>query len=153
MTELTDNSRREGAGPFRFETPSDLSPNESYSPDLRERTFQGTKRGLQRFLPFSTLSVSNANASNRLLVEVNGGVYEFGIFPNTTEVFDRQGVSAVRVVNNGSSDIPAGDVEIEVSVEPYGADQQAREQSAQGPIQNTVENVTGLDVSGFLGGG
>jgi len=152
MSELTDNSVVEGAGPFLFQT-DELAPGERYTLDLREVEYQGSKRGLKRYTPFDVLSVSNTDTSASVLVTVNGQ-YEFGVFANTTEAFDRQGVSSVTVTNRSDTDtIPAGNVEIEVTREPFGADDEARRSAKTGPIVGTIEGVTGVDVSGFLGGG
>jgi hypothetical protein len=152
MSELTDNSVVDGAGPFRFTSP-ELAPGESWNADLREREFNGKKRGLQRYLPFNSIGVTNGSGTAGLGVTINGQ-YEFGVLPNSVETFDKQGVSAVRVVNESATEtIPAGAVEVEVVAEPYDADDAARRDAKRSPIVNSIEGVTGIDVGGLLGGG
>lgn len=152
MSELTDNSVVEGAGPFLFDTPQ-LDPGESWNLNLRDREYAGKKRGLTRYIPFDVLSVSNTDPNASVLVEVNGQ-YEFGVFANTTESFNRQGVASVTVTNRSATDtIDAGNVEVELTREPFGADDEARQSAKQSPIVNSIEGVTGLDMSGLLGGG
>jgi uncharacterized protein YaiE (UPF0345 family) len=152
MSELTDNSVVDGAGPFRFRAP-ELAPGESWTPDLRNREYQGKKRGLSRYLPFDSIGVTNSDGTATLGVTVNGQ-YEFGVLPNSVETFDQQDVSAVRVVNeSGSATIPAGAIEVELVAEPFDADDAALRDAKRSPVVNTLENVTGVDVSGFFGGG
>lgn len=151
MSKLTDNSPAEGAGPFKFEAP-ELAPGESYTVDLREVERNGKKRALARYVPFDVATVANGSNSARVEGLFNG-IYDTSVFPNTTESFDRQGVAEVTVRNESSTDtIDAGDVTIEVTREPHGADDAALERKRQGPIASVVSGVTGIDL-GSLGGG
>lgn len=150
---LTDNTPAEGAGPFLFEA-SELAPGETFRVDLREVKFNGKKRGLRQYVPFDTVSVTNASTDSPVLATYNGQ-YDAKVLANTIENFDRQGVGEVSVTNlSGTATIPEGAVTVEVVKEPYGADEQAREQRRNGPVSNVVENFTGLRPSDFnIGGG
>jgi hypothetical protein len=152
MSELTDNSVVDGAGPFRFTAP-ELAPGESWTPDLRNREYQGKKRGLARYLPFDSIGVTNSDDSAFVAVQVNGQ-YEFGAIPNTVETFDTVPTSAVRITNTSdSATIPEGSVEIEAVAQPYDADDAALDRRKKSPLVASIEGITGLDVGGLLGGG
>lgn len=147
MSELTDNSPVEGAGPFLFEAP-ELLPGETWHVDLRRVKWNGTKRGLQKYVPFDTAGVTNSDGTARVLVTYNGQ-YDSTVLPNSVETFSRQGVAEVSVTNQSSTDtIVAGDVVLEVTSEPYGADERALEEQKRGPVSNVLEHVTGLSLGG-----
>jgi hypothetical protein len=138
---LTDNTPAEGAGPFLFEAP-ELASGESYRIDLRNVEVNGKKRALRRYVPFDSVSVSNASEASAVLVTYNGQ-YDTRIFPNTTESFSRQGVAEVVVTNTSSTTIDAEDITVEVLREPYGADDAARDKRKRGPVSEIFENFTG----------
>jgi hypothetical protein len=151
--DLTDNTSAKGAGPFLFKAP-ELDPGDTFRVDLREVERNGSKRALRQYVPFDSVSVTNASTQSAILATYNGQ-YDARVLPNTVESFSRQGVAEIDVVNTGSSTIDANDVTLEVVKEPYGADERARDERAnEGPFANVLENFTGLRPSDFnIGGG
>jgi hypothetical protein len=146
---LTDNTPERGAGPFLFECPA-LEPGEEWSLPLRTLEVDGEKRALQKYVPFDTAGVTNGSNNVRVRATFNGQ-YQASILPNSVEVFDRQGVAEVRIRNTSDTEtIGAGEVEVELTREPYGADDRALEQSQRGPVSNVIEKFTGLTVGGGL---
>lgn len=133
----------EGAGPWQFENENDLGAGESILWDFPNRRYNDRPGYFRPHLPFDQVVVSNVDGSNHVLVEYNG-IFEQVVLPNTTESFDQAEVNRVRIVNEGSTAISAGDLKLEVLNTPYDADQAARERKERGPIGDLVNKWTGL---------
>lgn len=118
-----------GGGPWLFE-PGALDPGEQFSLDLRSMQYQGQKGWFKKWLPLDSVTVTNMDGSNGLRLVVNGQ-YESFVVPNAVETFDGQGITNVRVENEGEATISDGDVKIELVKDPYDSDQKAREQAAK----------------------
>lgn len=148
---LTDNDPRNGAGPFLFEV-RPLAAGERWSANLRDREYNGRKRGLKRFLPFDTVSVTNGSATATVRLVINGQ-YEAAVPPNTTEAFGQTSVSQVEVVNQSDTATAAGEVTVEAVKEPYDEGDAARRDARQGVVSQLAENFVGVTPGDLFGGG
>jgi len=139
---LTDNTPAEGAGPYLFDAP-ELAPGETFRIDLRNVELNGKKRALRQYVPFDNVSFTNAADASNVLATYNGQ-YDSKVIANTVESFSRQGIAEIEVMNlSGSNTIPAGEITVEVTKEPYGADDAARASRNRGPVSEIFENFTG----------
>jgi len=139
------NPQIEGAGPFVLEVDTALNADDIYTWNFRNEPYNGTKGGFRKYLPFDIAQVTNLDSSAPIKATFNG-IYETYIPPNTTETFDKQGVTKARVRNAGTTTINSGNVVVEVKTEPYGADDAARESKFQPPIFKAAKTPLG----GFL---
>lgn len=129
-----------GAGPFTLESPS-LAPGEAWRIDLNSYE----KGKYQPYTPFDQLLIKNYDDANRVDLEVNGRTKQFvDVDPNGKDTYGDSGVRTFRVVNRGGATIAAGDVTITVKRDPYGADDQAREELQRSPLEKVARSFIGL---------
>lgn len=144
-----DAQRIEGGGPWQFDSPA-LDPDEAWTLDFRNMTYNGQTGWFRRWLPLSYAQITNLDAGNALTVEYNGQFQDF-VVPNAVESFDNQGITRLSVRNEGADAIAAGDVKVSVGREPYGADDAARERARGGPVWSPKQAIADL-IPGFRGG-
>lgn len=147
---LRRERRLTGGGPWLFEPPA-LDPNEQYSLDLRNMRYNDQKGWFRKWLPLDSVSVTNLDGSNGLRLTVNGQ-YNSYVVPNAVETFSGQGITHVRVTNEGSATIAAGDVKIELTKEPYNADAAARQEASKPWLNRALGEIIPGGVPGFGGG-
>lgn len=148
---MTDNAAENGAGPFLFDVPQ-LTPGNSWTADLRNREYQGTKGGFRRFMPFDTSQITNESNDVPLRVTYNGQ-YEQYVVANTQESFQKAGITEVTVENAGNVDLADGDAHVELVREPFDADDAARRDAQTGVVGKVSRKLTGLTPSDLTGGG
>jgi len=139
------NEKLESRGPWLFENPEQLSPGEAWKVDFRERQYNGRKRYFKPHLPLDTSQITNRSSSEPIKATYNGR-FETYVVPNAVETFSDQGITFVRVVNDGANNIAAGEVVLEVAKDAYDADDEARKEAKRGQIANVVENFTGIQL-------
>lgn len=148
---MTDNTAENGAGPFLFDVPQ-LAPGESWTTDLRNREYNGTKGGFRKFMPFDTSQITNESTDVPLRVTYNGQ-YEQYVVANAQESFEEAGIAEVTVENAGNVTLSAGDAHVELVRAPYGADDAARQDAREGVVGKVSEHLIGVSPSDVFGGG
>lgn len=137
------NSNPEGVGPYTFELP-ELQPGETYTLNLRDR-----ERG--RFVVLSPAGYDNATIKNQsdvatIDVLINEAT-SYPIAPNTEPTIGMSGQYRYDITNtqeSGGTVIDAGDVQLTILKEAYGADEAARSRQQEGPIRKVVRHFTGV---------
>lgn len=135
--------RTEGGGPWRLPFDSALEAGERRLFDLERMTFKGRKRYFADWLPIDNVQVKNLDSSEPVTVEMNNR-WEVWVEPNAVDTFSEAGVTTVAVTNEGANAIPAENLVLHVSVEPYDADQQALEEKQRHPVESMVRGVFNL---------
>lgn len=135
-------SNPNGVGPYRF-TMGALVAGDYEILDLRE--FERGRYVTLSSAGYDSLQVTNSDGSNSVVVKINDGT-ETKIPPNAVEEIGQSGMYRFEVINKGSTQIAAGDVELEILKEPYGADERAREQSNRPTAFDMVEHFTGISL-------
>jgi len=152
MSQLSDASPKQGAGPFLFEAP-ELAPGESFTVDFRTAERNGKKRGYRKYAPFDVVTVTNGTTDAPIRMEINGQ-YPAQVLPSTVESFDDQQTSEISITNiSAAATIPEGVATIEAVKEPYDGDDAARERLDQGVVGQVVEHFTGVDLIGAMNNG
>lgn len=140
---MENNPKISGAGPFDFINESELGVGERLVYPFRDMKKGKVKGGYRKYLPFSSVTVTNLSNESNLTVEINhSGVNN--VPPNTVETIDSLEVTSIIVINDGPSPIAIGDVRIECVKSQYGSDDKAREELQQTPIESFVSNTLGL---------
>lgn len=138
MTRHANGERIDGAGPWRLDVPT-LDPG-GFAVFNLERHDKGR---LRRYLPMDQVMIKNRSDESDLLLTTNGQ-FEALVEPNAADLFDDAGVQEVRVTNLGSTAVDGNDVVLQVSVEPFGADDAAREQRAAPVLERLGRGLLGL---------
>jgi len=148
---MARNIKREnGGGPWGIDpcdhanaegTAEAIQPGDSVSIPLDRIEYRGRKRYFVPWLPMDVIQVKNLTTNIPVAVELNGQ-FDVLVEPNAVDTFDRVGVRTVELTNDSTTEqIDPGDVIIQVSVEPYGADQAALSQAQRGPVEKVVRGV------------
>lgn len=140
---MPSNDPLRGAGPWTFETDRILSPGESYLWDFANLQYNGSKSWFRPYLPLDSLQVTNEDTGNPISGLINGQ-QDFRVVASGIDTLEDAGVVRLEITNEGSSDISAGDVIVEVAKDSYGADDRAREQAQQSQVARVVEQFTGI---------
>lgn len=144
---MSDNiNRAEGGGPWRLRLEHDLAATGHESTvtfDLTRHARNGRKAYFKPWLPMDEAMVKNLHDSAPVSVQFNGK-FETFVEANAADVFDRAGITKIVVTNEGGTSIPADDLVIQVLVEPYGADDEARERKQRHPLTNMVRGTLNL---------
>lgn len=136
-------NRTEGGGPWLLELDGDLAPGEFEVFDLERMTYNGRKGYFRPWLPVDSVLVKNLDTGNPVKATYNGQ-YQTIIEPNAADTYSDVQVVRFRVENTGGSTLSAGDLVIQASVEPYGADDQAREQKNRPALEKAARSFIGL---------
>lgn len=129
-----------GGGPWVFRNETALASGDHFLLDFRNMKYKGQKGWFKKWLPLDIAQINNRDTGNALSVTYNG-IYPAEVLPNSSETYDNQGITRVRVENIGSSSIDADTVTVEVKKEPYGADKAARERKENPWLENAVNEV------------
>lgn len=146
MTRGSNIDRAEGGGPWRFELPHDLATSghkQVAQYRLRRMKFKGQKGYFVPWLPLDQIQIKNLNDSNPVEVLING---QFNLYVEShgVETFSDAGITAFETRNLGGTAIPAGDIVQHGLVEPFGADQAAREEKKRSPVEKMIRGTLNL---------
>lgn len=136
-------NRAEGGGPWRLELDDPLAPGEWTQFDLERMTYRGQKGYFVPWLPMDQVMIKNLHSSSGVDVTYNG---QFGavVEANAADVFDDVRVRKIELENIGGTEIPVDELVIQVSVEPFGADDAARREQQRSPLERIARNTLGL---------
>lgn len=127
-----------GAGPYTWDLPA-LDPGDKWRLDL-----EAAEKGKYReYVPFDSLLVKNYDVDNRIRLEINGEA-DLDVDPSGKDTYEQTPIRLITVTNQGGTTISAGDVTVTVKLEPYGANEKAREEKAEPPIRGVIQKFTGL---------
>ena len=132
-------NRDRGGGPWTFENEEPLEPGDSFRYHF-ERDEKGRFRD---WSPMDSAIIKNFDDANRVRATFNDQ-FSYVVDPNGVDTFNRAGITRFEVVNDGGSTIPAGDVLVSVTVEPYSADDEALERKERNPVEKILGGVLGL---------
>jgi hypothetical protein len=140
---MTSNiDRTEGGGPWRIPIPA-LDPEEVKEIRLRSVEYRNRKGFFKPWLPLDTAAVKNRDPDNGVEVTFNG---QFDVFvePNAADTFTEAGITSIRVKNVGGTAIAESDLILQVSKEPYDADDAARREVQKHPLSKIAGGMLGL---------
>lgn len=122
------NNNINGGGPWQMRNERTLSPDDSMVRNLFDMKFRGQKGYFRDFLPLDNIQITNKNDTNpvNVVLSNNGELY---CPPSTVEGLDDEQITSVSVTNNGTSDIPPGDLVVELRKARYGINDQARKEA------------------------
>ena len=136
---LRQERRVTGGGPWLFE-PGELAPGEKYVLDLPNMKYNNTKGWFRKWLPIDQATVTNMDSANAVVMTINGQ-YQNYCTPNTVESFNGPGITRLNVRNDGTTPIADGNLKIELTKEPYNADDKAREESQSPWLQRALNDI------------
>ena len=131
-----------GGGPWVIPVEA-LSPEETAEYRLRSYEYRGQKGYFREWLPLDNLLVRNRDPDNPVSVLVNGQFSAF-VGPNSAESFSDAGITSVKVENGGGTEIAEADLKLQLSKEPYDADDAARSEANRHPLEKMARNLVGL---------
>lgn len=148
MARVTSDEKLHGAGPWQFDIRA-LEPGEKAHFNLTEMRFNGQKGWFKKHLPLDVAQVTNLSTDNGVEVVYNNR-YEDYVVPNAVETFSDQGIVSVKIINpEGNTQIAEGNVKLSLKKEPYGDDDQAREQASNPWVVRAANDI----IPGGLPGG
>lgn len=141
---MSDNiDRTQGGGPWRLELDEALAPGEWQEYDLRNMTYRGRKGFFNPWLPLDSCMIKNLDTSNAVGVVYNGQ-FEAHVEPSAVDNYSDVQLTRIRVRNEGDTEIVPSDLVIQVSVEPYDADDHARREATRSPVEKIARSFIGL---------
>lgn len=141
MSNNTDPTR--GGGPWRLELDEPLSPGDWVEFDLKRMEYRGQKGYFVQWLPMDSLLIKNLDTGNPIDATINGQ-FEAHVEPNAADEYGDVQVNRLRLRNAGGSDIATEDLIIQLSKEPYDADDRALEEKQRPPLERVARSVIGL---------
>lgn len=133
----------EGGGPWLLDLDGDLEPGDFEVFNFKSMTYNGRKGYFRPWTPLDSILIKNLDSANPVRAEYNG---KFGaiVEPNAADSYGEVGLLRLRVENLGSSTIVQDDLIIQASVEPFDADDQARQESQRHPLEKAARSLVGL---------
>lgn len=132
-----------GGGPWRLELDGPLAAGDYVLFDLERMQYRGQKGYFVPWLPMDSVMLKNLDSSNSLEATYNGK-YSALIEPNAADSYEDVQVNRLRLKNIGGTEIVPDDLVIQISVEPYSADDRALEQQQRGPLEQIGRSFLGL---------
>lgn len=141
--------RRDGGGPWLIDpteyittddNPEPIGPGEFVEIPFGRIKYNGRKRFFDPWLPFDVIQLKNLSTTSAVEVLLNGQ-FNLVVEPNAVDTFDRSQVKTIRLTNIGSEDIDPGEMLVQASVEPYGADDAALTHTKRHPVEKWVRGV------------
>lgn len=132
-----------GGGPWRLELDSALGAGDWVEYDLQRMTYRGQKGYFVPWLPVDSVLVKNLDTGNPVHATFNGQ-FDAVIEPNAADTYGDVQVTRFRLENAGGTEIVPDDLVIQISVEPYTADDAALEQKERHPAENMARSFLGL---------
>lgn len=136
-------NRKEGGGPWLLELSEDLEPGGFEVFNLRNMRYNGRKGYFTPWLPVDTVMIKNLDTANTLEATYNGQFTAI-IEPNAADSYSDVGILRFRLENRGGSTLASEDVVIQLTVDQYGADDQALEQAQRHPLEKAARSLVGL---------
>lgn len=133
--------RTEGGGPWILNVP-DLDPGDTYEWQLRSMEYRGRKGYFKSWLPLDNATIKNRD-ENDVLVTFNGQ-FEVYVEQNAADTYGEAGITSIRIENKGSTVLAGGNIILQVSVEPYDADDAARRERRRSPAAKLARGFLGL---------
>lgn len=132
----------DGGGPWLIDVP-ELEPGETKEMRLRGMKYRGQKGYFKHWLPLDSAVVKNRDPDNSAIVTFNG---QFDVFvePNAADSFSDAGITSIKIENTGGTTIAENDLILQVSKEPYDADDAARSEANRSPVEKLARGVLGL---------
>lgn len=134
--------KTDGGGPWILDLPA-LDAGEAREIHLRGYEYRGRKGYFRPWLPLDNVAIKNRDPDNSVLVTMNG-LYEVLVEPNAADTYGEAGVTTITVENLGATTIPDESVILQVSVEPYDADDAARTTRNRHPVEKVARGLFGL---------
>lgn len=139
---MSNIDRTDGGGPWSIDIPA-LDPDEAREFHFRNHEYRGRKGYFKPWLPLDNAAIINQDPDNPVLVTFNG-LYDVYVQPNADKGYSEAGITSMKVENIGSTAIPANSLKVQVSKDPYDADDAARQQKQQHPLAKLGKGVLGL---------
>lgn len=132
-----------GGGPWQLDLDGPLSPGDWEEFDLERMEYRGQKGYFVPWLPVDSVLIKNLDTGNPVRATFNGQ-FSAHIEPNAADQYGDVQVNRLRLENLGGSDIAASDLVIQLSVEPYSADDRALEEKERHPLERAARSLVGL---------
>lgn len=135
--------RTGGGGPWRLELDEPLAAGDWVEFDLQRMTFRGQKGYFVPWLPVDAVLIKNLDTANPVHATFNGQ-FEAVVEPNAADTYGDVQVTRFRLENAGGSSIDPKDLVLQISVEPYDADDRALEEKERHPLEQAARSLVGL---------
>lgn len=135
--------RKNGGGPWLLELDEDLEPDDFEVFNLESMTYNGRKGYFRPWLPVDTVQIKNLDTSNPVKATFNGQ-FDTIVEPNAAVTYGDVDSIRFRLENVGGSTLEADDLIIQITVEPFDADDRALEEAQRHPLEKLGRSVLGL---------
>lgn len=139
---MSNIDKTEGGGPWILDLPA-LEAGEYREFHLRTYDYNGRKGYFNPWLPLDNCAIKNRDTANTVRVTFNGQ-FDVLVEPNAADTYGEAGITTIRVKNEGGSTIADGDLVLQVSAEPYDADDAARQEATRPLPEKLVRGFLGL---------
>lgn len=139
---MSNIDKTDGGGPWLLDVPA-LDPGAAVEFHLRTYEYRGRKGYFRTWLPLDNATIKNRDPENPALVTFNGQ-FEVFVEQNAADTYGEAGITTIRVENAGATVMDASDLLLQVSAEPFDADDAARAKRNRPPIEKLARGVLGL---------
>lgn len=139
---MSNIDKTDGGGPWLLDVPA-LDPGAAVEFHLRTYEYRGRKGYFRTWLPLDNATIKNRDPDNMARVTFNGQ-FEVLVEPNAADTYGEAGITTIRVTNEGATTMAESNLLLQVSAEPYDADDAARATRSRPPIEKLARGVLGL---------